>query len=99
MSRYAVWISAPCAAALLAGAASAQSFNPQPDPPGRHEVRQEHAIVRLPPGPCAQFGGRVEGGGLCTVPYVFIEPPDPCLREHGRVVQTREGRSACLLRR
>lgn len=101
MSQFAVWISALSAASLLAGAATAQELNPQPEPPGRHrEFRVENIAVRLPPGPCVNFGGRViDGGNFCVVRYAFIEAPAPCRSEGGRVVQTRDGRDACLLRR
>ena len=85
-------------AALGLGLGSAASAaGPIPD---RFPV-ERNAPVLLPPGPCIHAGGRVHrvhGHDSCIVPVVVFEPPDPCLRAHGVMVEASGGRRGCALR-
>lgn len=66
-----------------------------------HYPSERNAPVLLPPGPCVHAGGhinRVHGHDTCIVPVVVFEPPDPCLRAHGVIVEASGGRRGCALR-
>lgn len=41
---------------------------------------------------------RAQGHDRCVVPLAAYEPPDPCLRDHGVMVQTMSGHPVCALR-
>ncbi len=85
--------------ALAAFGLATSAVDAQPAP--HHYAIAHNLIVRLPPGPCVNAGGRVDraqGHDRCVVPLAAYEPPDPCLRDHGVMVQTMSGHPVCALR-
>ena len=77
----------------------ASGVRAQPAP--HHYAVAHNVIVRLPPGPCIDAGGRIEraqGHDRCIVPLVVYEPPDPCLRDHGVMAQTASNHAVCIMR-